>query len=172
MKSYSREAQLAQLHKMGTGALLSRMQAGSVAIALACLAAGYFHHPAWFPFAGFLAVVVFASRSTAVHIRNAARAIRAGARHPAVVDIVIDTSSDSDSYHATVHARSQVWKFEFIPLYWKPIAGRFAGEAVYLAEMAWPVLCFIGENVIYPRYEPKSIESPPLDQSPYKSGQG
>ena len=64
-------------------------------------------------------------------------------------------SSDSPAYHAVTHDRGVAWKFEFLPLDWKPAAGQHAAELVYLRNVDWPVLVLLADGIAVPRYAPK-----------------
>lgn len=157
MQHYTRTRQLDELQKMGSGRLLSNLQIVILLLVSGALIAGFLHSHAWFIVAGFGAIVLVAARGSAPHIRNAARAIRDGRSVAGTFELTVDTSGDSDTWQAHAVASDQrAWKFEFIPLYWKPAAGTFAGELVFIDGIAWPVLCFVGENVMHPRYVPTS----------------
>lgn len=158
MKRYTRTQQLDELQKMGTGSLLANMQVGAACIVTFALIAAYVHSHAWFIVAGFSAIVILAARSSAPHIRYAAKAIRHGRHIAGTFDVSLDTTRDSDAWVALVRTGEQLeWQFEFVPLYWKPTAGRFTGQVIFIDDVTWPVLCFVGDNVMHPRYEPKLV---------------
>ncbi len=116
----------------------------------------YTRQTPYFIGSGLAAIIACAAHQAAPHIQAAARALDTGERSPGTVTIEVAGWSDSDKFHARiVMADSGVWRFEFIPLGWKPVAGQYPATIFRLPGLAWPALVQIEAGVMYPRYTPK-----------------
>jgi len=105
-------------------------------------------------------IVALAVWMTAPHMRRAWQAVRTPQRCEDVkIDIEIDDYPDARHYYARVPATpSGVWRFEFVPQGWKPVAGALDAEVRYIAGVRWPVLVLVAPTgVLVPMYEPKRI---------------
>jgi hypothetical protein len=109
-------------------------------------------------FIGFLcmAIIAYSAHHSAPHIDAAAQALDTGDRIAGTVTIEISRWSDADTYHASVAmAEADVWRFEFIPIGWHPVAGQYPATFFRSQGLAWPALIQIEAGIMYPRNTPK-----------------
>jgi hypothetical protein len=105
-----------------------------------------------------VAVIAYSVHQTGPHIRNAARAAIGGEKIAGSVKVEITRWSDSDTFYATVAMPSLgAWRFEFIPLGWKPIEGEHPATLFRLPGITWPALIQVQQGVFYPRQTPKPL---------------
>ena len=131
----------------------------SMALSVVLLAVGqYTKQPSYFIFMILPLLIAFSAHQTGPYVRAASEAIRSGTQRGGEVKIEIDSSSDSDRFFATVAGKqSCAWRFEFIPLGWKPIEGQTQATLHALRGSEWPVLIEVDGGVMYPRYKPKQV---------------
>ena len=97
------------------------------------------------------------------HVRNAAAATRKGRREPAT--IVLAPDIDDDEREAALHGvlcpRSSHlgrWHIRFGKTFgWKPPEGELQVEAVYLADIPWPVLLVHPDGLLMPNAKPEPV---------------
>jgi hypothetical protein len=105
-------------------------------------------------------LIAFSTHQTGPHILAASEAIHSGTQSVGAVKLEIDSSSDSDKYFATVTCESYcTWRFEFIPLSWKPIEGQTQAALYSLNHLEWPALIEVEGGVMHPLYEPKQVDN-------------
>ena len=153
------DRQLGMLRRMVARRVFEWMLGTCVAGTLVLVAVGMGTRlPPYFMIAAFLAFVGLAIRQSAPHVRRAARAIDAPSGSETVsILIEIERDSDSDTCYARVPTAHATWRMQFRPLGWKPVEGRFDGEARYVADVAWPALVVVGDGIIVPSCAPKRI---------------
>jgi hypothetical protein len=110
----------------------------------------------YFLCAGFAAIVAYSSHQAAPHISAAVRALDEGEQHQCATRIEVESWSDSDTYTVLVFMPNAMrWRFDFVPLGWKPQAGIFQSTVYCLTEPAWPVLVRFDEGIAIPRAKPR-----------------
>ena len=151
------EEQMQSLRQMASDGLIKWLSRGAICLSVLCFVVGIQTDlPPYYMFAAFLGLLALASYQTAPHVRRAALAIDSSSRTNAIIEIAIDSWSDSQSFHAVVPISStRTWKFEFIPQGWKPSAGTVEAELRFIPGVEWPTLLITKEGIIHPRYEPK-----------------
>lgn len=149
------------IHSMARGSHMAWLKRFSIALSVVLLAFGlYTMQPPYFMFMIFPLLVAYSAHQTGPHIRAASKAIRSGTRSDGEVRIEIDSSSDSEKYFATVAGKNSFsWRFEFIPLDWKPIEGQSRAMLYTLRGMDWPALIEVEGGVMYPRYTPSRVSN-------------
>jgi hypothetical protein len=154
---YSLERQCQELARSGSDSFLRWFRIGVVALTAGLLVGGIMTgHPWFYMGAAFCGFVTLAIWQTMPHIRHAARGLREGRWVSGTVDISIDTSPDTPTWHGVLRADGQLtWKMEFCgPVGWKPPAGAVPAEWCYLSDVSWPVLLRMPNGILYPRYKP------------------
>ena len=148
--------QIETIRKMGRRRVPQRLKWVLVALSVAFAAAAlYTRQPPYVIVMVFVAVVTYSAFQTGPHIEAAARALAGANRVDGSVTVEVESWSDSDTYHAVVPvARSGAWRFEFIPVGWKPMVGESRATIYWLADIAWPVLIQLDAGVMHPRYTP------------------
>ena len=133
----------------------------SMVLSVVLLAFGLFtKQPLFFMFMILPLLIAVSAHHTGPYIRAASEAIRSGTQSDGEVKIEVESSSDSDKFYATVASeQSCTWRFEFIPLGWKPIEGQTRATLHALRGSEWPVLIEVEGGVMYPRYKPKQVSS-------------
>ena len=150
--------QLDSIHTMAQKRQMQWLKWIFAVLSVALFAVGlYKQHFSYFMFMAIAALFAYLAYSTAPHIRRASEAHRLNNRTDGNVTIEVDNSSDSVSYYATVTLGSQSWRFEFIPLGWKPVAGETRATFYLLPSLAWPALVEVGAGILYPRDTPKQM---------------
>jgi hypothetical protein len=82
-------------------------------------------------------------------LRVAAHAIKSGRRVETVLQLVVDTDSDSPSYSGTLKTPEGVWTLRFLnPFGWTPADGALPCQAVFLADVPAPVLVVANEGLL------------------------
>ena len=159
----TRDQQIANLLSMGVKNHLGSFQIALIVLLGGLLCSGIITgHPVFFMIAAFTGVVALSSWQTSPHIKNAVKGATEGQWSRSEILIQITRWSDSNSYHATIQENDyQSWEFEFIPQGWQPAEGVIAAEVCFIPGVAWPVLLLTDTGIIYPRYTPKRIQSPP-----------
>ncbi|GAA6143449.1 hypothetical protein NBRC116584_32670 [Hydrogenophaga sp. 5NK40-0174] len=144
---------------MARGSHMHWLKGFSVVLCAALLAFGiYAGQLQYFMFAILPALIAYSAHQTGPHIRAASRALRSGMQMQGLVEIEVEDSSDSQTFYATVASEpDQKWRFEFIPLGWKPAAGQMQATLYTLHGISWPALIEVQAGVIYPRYTPKPV---------------
>ena len=151
------ERQCLELARSGNASFLRWFRIG-----LASLAAGLLigvvvtNHPWFYVFGGFCAVITLAVWQTMPHIQNAARGLTEGRWIQGVVDLSVDTSPDTPTWHGVLRADGQLtWKIDFCsPIGWQPPTGPSSAEWCYLDDVPWPVLLRTPDGILHPRYNP------------------
>jgi hypothetical protein len=146
-----------QLAKLRADARWSWLPNGLVVLTLVSLTASYLtDHNAVFVLslcAGFFAV---AAKQTEPHYRNAIKALDQGRPILGTVAIKVFTWDDGLEYQAWVEtAGLGVWRFAFQPQrFWMPQAGYFDATVFTLSNVAWPVLVFTQQGLLFPADKP------------------
>jgi hypothetical protein len=151
--------QMEAIHSMARGGLMQGLKWFSIVLSAVLAALGlYTGQPPYFMFMVLPVIIAYSAHQTGPHIRAASQAIRLGTQSEGVVKIEIDPSSDSETFYATVTTEpSREWRFEFIPLGWKPIAGQMRATLYTLRHLEWPALIEVEGGVMYPRDKPKRL---------------
>ena len=151
--------QMEAIHSMARDGLMQWLKWVSVALCAVLAALGlYTSQPPYFMFMILPVLIAFSAHQTGPHIRTASRAIRSGSRNQGLVRIEIEPSPDSETFYAVVASEpSHQWRFEFIPLGWKPVAGQMQATLYTLRGLGWPALIEVDGGVMYPRYEPTLV---------------
>lgn len=122
-------------------------------------------HPIPLMLAVFMGIVGLCSRESGALLVNAIQAYETANHDSCEVSISIDNNSDSDRYYAIVSRNEgSVWRYEFIPQGWKPLAGTYAGVVWGLPSDLSPKLTSINEGILIPRYKPKLLSSNPNEK--------
>jgi hypothetical protein len=145
--------------KMAQGSHMLWLKRFCIALSVVLLVLGlYTMQPPYFMFMIFPLLIAYSAKQTGPHILAASKAIRSGTRNDGEVRIEVDSSSDSDKFYATVEIKpSCSWRFEFIPLDWKPIEGQTRATLYTLRGQEWPALIEVEGGVMYPRYTPSRV---------------
>ena len=149
--------QIEAIQKMGQPRRQQRFGGVLVALAVALAAAALYTQQAPYVMAlVFVSVVRWSAFQTSPHIQAAARALATANRANGSVTIEVgDHWSDGFTYHAVVPvALSGVWRFEFKPLGWTPVAGEYSATIYWLPDVIWPALVQVDAGVMHPRYSP------------------
>ena len=149
------------IHSMAHGNHMQWLKRFSIAVSVILLAFGlYTMQPPYFMIMILLLIIAYSAHQTGPHLRAASKAIRSGARSDGEVKIEVDSSADSEKYFATVAGKNSFsWRFEFIPLDWKPIEGETRATLYTLRGMEWPALIEVEGGVMYPRYTPSRVSN-------------
>jgi hypothetical protein len=119
----------------------------------------YTGQPSYFIVLILPAVIAYSAHQTGPHIRAASEAIKSGSRSEGTIAIESDRPLDNDRFYATVATEPGcAWRFEFIPVGWRPIAGRFPATVYTVPNLAWPALIEVQGEFIHPRYTPTQVE--------------
>lgn len=153
--------QMEAIHSMARNCLMHWLKWFSITLAAVLLTVGlYTRQPPYFMFLILPLLIAVSAHCTRPHIRTASDAIRSGCQSSGVVKIEVDSSSDSERFYATVATEpSRTWRFEFIPLGWKPFEGQTQATLYTLPGLEWPALIEVEDGVLYPRYKPKPVPS-------------
>ena len=163
------QQQVANLRILGDGNLVRNMRIGSALIALAGLAWFWFSDHdtekvlALF-FGGCGALVCLAISWGGPGFRHAAAATHKGRREPAT--IVLHPGLDDDAREGTMQgvlhpqsAHAHAWRMDFAKTFgWHPPEGLLQVEAVYLSDIAWPVLLVHPDGLLVPRGKPRRVD--------------
>jgi hypothetical protein len=162
--SLSPNDQLDQLRRMAAGRRSDWLKYGLLLLAAAlALAALLTLHPVFGMVLVFVAVVSYSAWQSTPHMDAAAVALRFDHRSTGTVQITVGNWSGSDSYQATVQGGARTgdaparWRFEFIPLGWRPVAGRYTAVLFAHPALEWPALIQTEQGIIYPRYKPERV---------------
>ncbi len=147
------------IRSMARGSHMQWLKWCAMALSVVLLACGLATGQApWFMLMVLTLPIALSAHQTGPHLRAASEAMRAGTRSDGEVTIEVDTSSDSDRFFATVTTDpSCAWRFEFIPLGWKPVEGRTRATFHALPGVYWPALVEVDDGVMYPRYTPEPV---------------
>ena len=111
-------------------------------------------HPVPLMFATFVAVVALGSRESGPLVTAAIAAYDSATPSFGQVTISISDHRDADTYQALISEPDQpIWKFEFIPQSWHPVAGSYPAR-VWRLQHEYPVLAATEDGVLIPRYKP------------------
>jgi hypothetical protein len=109
----------------------------------------------YFLFAGAAAVLAFSTHQTTPHIDAAARALEEGAEHKCSVHVEVERGSDSDTFAVLIFLPNAVgWRYDFVPIGWKPEEGVYQAAVYSLVEVSWPVLVRFDDGIAIPRSKP------------------
>ena len=149
------------IHSMARRSHMQWLKWCSIAISVVLLVLGlYTKQPPYFMFMILPVLLAISAHQTGPHIRAASEAIRSGTPSSGMVNIEIDSSSDSETFYATVASGpARAWRFEFIPLGWKPIEGQTQATLYALGTSHCPALVEVEGGVMYPRYKPIQVSS-------------
>ena len=163
------QEQIVNLRALGDGGLTRKM---SVFGALGAIFCGV-----WFHLAGHTTEEVFALFfglcSLAVctigalagpHFRNAAAATHKSRRERAVIQLHpgLDDEAREGSLHGVLRPaapHAPKWKMDFVRADgWTPATGDLHVEAVYLSDVAWPVLLVHADGLLVPNRRPRRVD--------------
>jgi len=117
-------------------------------------------HPIPLMLAAFIGLVALGSRESGPLLEAAIQAYETASPVSCEVSISIESNTDSDSYYAIVSRNEgSVWRYEFIPQGWKPVAGTYAAVVWSLPSDPSPNLSAVNEGIMIPRYKPKLLAS-------------
>lgn len=107
----------------------------------------------------FVGFIGFCSKQTSLHISHAVEALRVNDTTSGTVKISFEDWSESRTYFAEVKENNQpeIWKFEFIPIGWKPSPGEYTCLLYHHARVPWPTLVEIPSGILYPRTNPEQL---------------
>jgi len=157
VKPLSVERQIARLRPhIGFAPHMHRWLLGAAAVGI--IAAAVLRHPVPLMPAAFLALVGFAERRTGPNAAEAIRAYDTGVPTQGDVSVAITCWDTDDHYHATLHEQGHDdWKYEFIPVGWKPAAGSYPAKIWRNETDGRPLLAVTGEGVMMPRDDPEQL---------------
>jgi hypothetical protein len=115
--------------------------------------------------AGCSGLVALAAALSAKHLRNAAAATRKGRREPAILHLEPYEDDDERRFRGRLELAShgaRTWQLDLAPAAgWKPTLGAMQVQAVFLSDIAWPVLVLCGDQgLLWPNHAPKPIRPP------------
>ena len=114
----------------------------------------------WLFVAGCSALLMVACALSAGHLRNAARATRAGRRERAVLQLQQPEDNDERQFHGRLQLLTgeRAWEMDFAPVSgWLPQADELIVDVVFLADIQWPVLVLSDQGLLWPRTSPKRV---------------
>ena len=151
--------QMEAIHSMARGGLMRWLKWFSIVLFAVLAALGiYTGKPPYFMFMILPVLIAYSAHQTGPHIRAASQALQAGNKSEGLIMIEIEQSSDSERFYVAVAPEpSREWRFEFIPLGWKPVAGQTRATLYTLPDLDWPALIEVEGGVMYPRYKPKRV---------------
>lgn len=159
------EQQIANLRLLGEGATIRNGSIGSAVTMLAgllwfFLAGGQTAKVLALFVAGCAALALLAYRMGAPGLRHAAAATRRGRRVPARIVLLpgIDQDDRTGDLRGTLRpddAHHPAWQMQVRPQGWRPPEGLLQVEAVYLGDIAWPVLLVHPDGVLVPQGRPQ-----------------
>ncbi|MDB6062429.1 MAG: hypothetical protein JWM78_2532 [Verrucomicrobiaceae bacterium] len=155
----SRDQQIESLRKMASRSVMRWLFWSCVVGAALCVVAGFNAGGiGFYILAVFLVFIALVASRAQPHIQRAAKAIDSPLRSTLSIIIEITEWSDSPTYHAVIaNPDTGSWRMEFIPQYWKPVAGTLAINAHFVPGIEWPALLVADEAIIYPREKPQKI---------------
>lgn len=121
------------------------------------LIAFIFKEELFLPFSMFFVFFALSLKETSKHFQNLYKGMSSNNKTNGVVEIFLEHSSDSLNYHAQAieENKEEIWKFEFMPLNWKPKNGNLKAKLVWIEDVKWPVLIETEDGIIYPKSKPK-----------------
>lgn len=158
----TRDEQIAELQKMGSGKLLYLAKPGLVFIVAVLIIAGAFlGKPVFYAAAAAAGLVTLAVWLTTPHILNAARGLNKGFKQSGAVEISLHTWPDGEkeqeSYQGVIFVDHQpLWQMNFVqPRGWEPEIGVHSVELAFIQGIEWPVIIILKEGLLYPGSKPR-----------------
>jgi hypothetical protein len=151
--------QIDALRKMAHRGVIVWVERGSLVLAFGLAVAGLITwHSAYFFLSVFVVGIAFLVRETRPHIRRAVQALDFGIRLSGTVQITLAQWTDSVSYHAINQGfLSNNWRFEFIPLGWRPQEGDYEATLFTVQGVEWPALVQVEQGILIPRSKPERL---------------
>lgn len=111
--------------------------------------------------AGLGVMFAFGLRGSMRHLRNAATGTRKGRRELATLMLHPNSDDGGPDHHplcvlTPLSGPGGAWSMQLVPGDgWRPPAGAMQVEAVYLSDIAWPVLMIHPDGILWPQRQPR-----------------
>jgi hypothetical protein len=146
---------LVNLDAVTKGSYFQKFFRAVVILIVVLLALGFYTRlPPYFMVAAFLGLFVFASRRSAPHLKNAARASTEGQKKAGSVKVEKVYDSHNRYTAAVIDTTLGIWHFSFVATAWEPIKGEYPATLYYLPDIVWPVLVEVKEGIMVPDGKP------------------